>query len=91
MKGILIDRESGDLMVERGALVTGDPEAQIAEAVVLAMRGEFKEEPLLGGEAARMLGGGVDVMWAGDVKEMLRVCGVEAEHVELREGTVMIE
>lgn len=87
----MIDIESGDLLLEAGHIAVGDSEAQTAEAVVTAMRGEFKEMPLLGGEAARMLGGGVDVMWAGDVKEMLRACGVEAERVELRDGTVTIE
>ena len=88
---MLIDIETGDLLLEAGLIATGDSEAQTAAAVVTAMRGEFKEVPLLGGEAARMLGGTEDVMWAGDVKEMLQACGVEAERVELRDGTVTIE
>lgn len=90
MKGILIDKETGDLLVERGAVVTGDPEAQTAEAVVRAMRGEFKEFPLIGGEAVRQLGGGVDVMWPADVREMLQACGVTCTNVALSGGTVTI-
>ena len=44
----MIDPETGDLMVRSGALVVGDTTAQTAEAVLQAMRGEFKEFPLLG-------------------------------------------
>lgn len=90
MKGILIDRETGDLIVERGAVAIGATEAQTAEAVVLAMRGEFKEFPLIGGEAVRQLGGGADVMWPADVREMLQACGVECTHVGIDNGTVTI-
>ena len=41
----MIDPETGDLMVRSGALVVGDTTAQTAEAVLQAMRGEFKEFP----------------------------------------------
>lgn len=90
MKGILIDKETGDLLIEHGAVATGDPEAQTAEAVVLAMRGEFKEYPLIGGEAVRQLAGGVDVMWPADVREMLQACGVTCTNVAIDNVTVTI-
>ena len=91
MKGILIDSETGDLLVENGGLVVGDTEAQTVEAVLVANRGEFKESPLIGGEAMQMLGGVVDVMWPGRVKKMLRACGVECERVKVDNGEVIIE
>lgn len=65
MKGILTDAVSGDLLVERGRIATGDTEWQTAEAVVVTMRGELKEHPLLGGEAGKLRGGCADRMWAG--------------------------
>ena len=84
MKGILIDAGTGDLLVERGGIAVGDTEGQTAEAVVLTMRGELKEHPLLGGEAGRMCGGQPDVMWLG--------CGVECERVTMEaDGTISIE
>lgn len=91
MKGILIDSETGDLLVENGGLVVGDTETQTVEAVLVANRGEFKESPLIGGEAMQMLGGVVDVMWPGRVKKMLRACGVECERVKVDNGEVIIE
>ncbi len=91
MKGMMIDRESGDLLIERGGIAVGDTEAQTAEAVIMAMRGEFKEYPLLGGEAVRQLAGPGDVMWGGEVKKMLKACGVECEKVTVTaEGIIEI-
>lgn len=92
MTGILIDERSGDLLIEHGSIVIGDIESQTAEAVVVTMRGELKEHPLLGGEAARMRGGSYDVMWAGNVRAMLQGCGVECERVNVEtDGTITIE
>lgn len=92
MRGILIDTETGDLLVGRDGIATGDSESQTAEAVVTTMRGELKEHPLLGGEAGRMLGGQVDVMWPGEVRQMLRGCGVECERVTFdADGIISIE
>lgn len=91
MRGILIDSETGDLLVENGGLVVGDTEAQTVEAVMMANRGEFKEFPLIGGEVMQMLGGSVDVMWPGRVKRMLRACGVDCDRVKVDNGEVIIE
>ena len=35
MNGILIDAESGDLLIERGSIVIGDTDSQIAEGVLV--------------------------------------------------------
>lgn len=92
MTGILIDAESGDLLTGGGGILTGDSESQTAEAVVLTMRGELKEHPLLGGEAGRMRGGQPDMMWPGEVRQMLRGCGVECERVIMEaDGIINIE
>ena len=92
MTGILIDETTGDLLTGRGGILTGDSESQTAEAVIITMRGEIKEHPLLGGEAGRMQGGAHDVMWAGRVRAMLRGCGVECERVSLEsDGSISIE
>lgn len=92
MTGILIDGETGDLLAGRGGILTGDSEGQTAEAVIVTMRGDMKEHPLLGGEAGRMRGGCHDVMWAGNVRQMLRGCGVECERVSVEsDGSISIE
>lgn len=92
MRGMLIDAASGDLLIEQGRIAVGDTEGQTAEAVVRTMRGELKEHPLLGGEAGRMRGGQPDVMWPGEVRQMLRGCGVECERVTMEaDGTISIE
>ena len=91
MKGILIDGGTGDLLVENGGLVISDTEAQTVEAVLVANRGEFKESPLIGGEVMKQLGGGIDVMWPGEVHDMLQACGVDCEEVRMENGELTIK
>lgn len=91
MTGILIDIASGDLLVERGRIAIGDTESQTAEAVVVSMRGELKEHPLLGGEAPKLEGGEIPVMWPAEVRQMLRGCGVFCERVKIEDGSILIE
>lgn len=89
MNGILIDAESGDLLIECGSVVIGDTDSQIAEGVLVAMRGEWKEWPLIGGEVKKMLGGEVDVMWRGQVKKMLEACGLDVLKVSVTEDNII--
>ena len=92
MKGLLLDARECDLHIELGGFAFGDTEVQTAEALVLTMRGVLIEHPLLGGEAVRMCGGQPDVMWSGEVRQMLRGCGVECERVTMEaDGTISIE
>lgn len=92
MNGILIDVNTGDLLIEHGGVVIGDADSQIAEAVLVAMRGEWKEYPLIGGEVKKMLGGEVDVMWRGQVKKMLEACGLNVQKVSIsNDDTITVE
>lgn len=86
---MLIDAESGDLLVEHGSVVIGDTDSQIVEGVLVAMRGEWKESPLIGGEVKKMLGGQVDVMWRGEVKKMLEACGLDVQKVSISEDNII--
>ena len=90
MRGILTDSETGDLMIEKGGLVTGDTESQTVELVLRTCPGEWKEHPLLGADAVRQLGGTRDVMWPGRVKKMLRACGVDAKEVRVNDNEVEV-
>lgn len=89
MNGILIDAESGDLLIEHGRVVIGDTDSQIVEGVLVAMRGEWKESPLIGGEVKKMLGGQVDVMWRGEVKKMLEASGLDVQKVSISEDNII--
>lgn len=87
----MIDPETGDLMIRSGTLVVGDTTAQTAEAVLQAMRGEFKEFPLLGAETLKMLGGTYNPTWTADTKAMLQTCGLSVSRVEVKDGLITIE
>lgn len=90
MKGILIDHDTGDLLVKDGSLVLGDTSGQIAESVLNSMRGEWKEFPLIGGEVRKMLGGTPDPMWRGRVKKMLQSCGLDVQRITIENDTITL-
>jgi len=92
MNGLTTDIESGDLLIKDGSAVLSESEGQTAETVLVAMRGELKEVPLVGGEVRMLLSGEKDVMWPGKVKKMLKSVGVEVTKVSVSdEGVVTVE
>lgn len=91
MRGILIDKDTGDLMVKGGRMEIGSTESQTAELVLRTAPGEWKETPLLGADAVRQLGGTRDVMWPGRVRKMLRQCGLDVAEVRVDAGEVVIK
>lgn len=103
MKGLVIDIDTGDLLVEpakqnaktgkidtNGCIIT-DCETQVVENILLANRGEFKELPLIGAETRLQLGGERDVMWATRTKKMIKACGVEVRKISITDNTVTVE
>ena len=88
---MLIDPETGDLMVRGGALVLGDNTEQVAEAIITANRGEFKEYPLLGAEVVKLQHGNGDPMWAANTKNMLQAAGVPVKRVLFDKNEITIE
>lgn len=93
MKGLITNTTTGDLLIGRDKLATVTYcEEQVCESVLLAMRGEFKEFPLLGAEVRQQLGGCVDPFWPQETKKMLRACKVAANTVTLQEdGSLIIQ
>ena len=91
MKGMLTDPETGDLMVRDGSLVLGDNTEQVAQAVIMAARGEFKEHPLIGAEISRLVNGNYDPMWSSDARTMLQACGVPVQRVAIKDNEITIE
>lgn len=91
MKGLLIDSETGDLLIEDKTAMVTDNEEQVVENVLLANRGEFKELPLIGAETRLQLGGERDVMWATRTKKMIKACGVEVSKISISDNIVTVE
>ena len=89
MVGLLIDTSSGDILVEAGRSQVGNTDAQIAETLLVAWRGEFKEFPLLGGEILSHLNGEWNETWPADVKKQLSACGVGASIVKITDDNVI--
>ena len=99
MKGILIDND-GDLMIrpKRDAkgviisgLVVGDCRADIAERIIRAWQGEFKEAPLLGGNIEKMQHGIIDPFWRGNIRKQLDSEGISVKRLDITENGIELE
>lgn len=91
MNGLQIDINTGDLLVAPSGAVVSPSDGFVAELVIRALRGDFKEFPLLGAEAPLMLAGNPDPFWPGNTLKMLRACGLPVSNLTLSpEGVVNI-
>jgi hypothetical protein len=89
MKGIILDH-NGDFVLSGGCIQVGDANGQIIESILRANRGEFKEAPVIGGEAIKMLGGQPDSMWCINVKKQIESMGVPVSRVRMNENEIVI-
>ncbi|MDR1544848.1 MAG: hypothetical protein LBS50_10695 [Prevotellaceae bacterium] len=98
MTGILID-ETGDLKIEvkRNSagkiiqgMVIGDCDADIAERVIKAWAGEFKEKPILGGNIVKYQNGKLSPFWCDDVQRQLKGLGLKAK-ITFENGDIIVE
>jgi len=98
MKGIRIN-EDGDLMinprkvdgvVNRG-LIIGDVDMDIAERIIRAWQGEFKEVPLLGGNIDKFYKGIDAPFLKGHIHEQLISEGINLVDLNITENGVEIE
>lgn len=85
MNGILTDND-GDLLISGGSLTIGNCQADVAERILQAYPGEFKEAPALGLYAAAQLNGTPDPFWKGEAKKQLRQQGVELAGISFTES-----
>lgn len=90
MIGLLVDVGTGDLMVERGGLVLGESSQQVIEHALRAFRGEYREQPLIGAEAAKQLHGVGSRLWCARAKQMCKACGVTLTQVSIEDEHTII-
>jgi len=91
MKGIILD-ENGDFILSGGRIQVGDAAGQVIENILKANRGEFKEVPIIGGEAIKMLGGTApNPMWCMNVKKQIESMGVPVSRVRMTDNEIVIE
>ena len=92
MIGLIIDVDSGDLLIQGRTLALGETSQQIIEHVIRAGRGEFRELPLIGAEVARMRHGPGSRLWCASAKEMCRAAGIPVNRVSIEdESTIKVE
>ncbi len=90
MIGLLIDVGTGDLMIDRGGLVLGESSQQVIEHTLRAFRGEYREQPLIGAEAAKQMNGVGSRLWCARAKQMCKACGVTLTQVSIEDEHTII-
>ena len=70
---------------------SGETEQQTVALLLETAPGEWKENPLLGADARRQLGGMPDPYWALQTKKMIRACGIDVSNVSMADdGSINI-
>lgn len=90
MKGILLDSH-GEIDIVKGGMTVGDVRHQTAGFLLHAMRGEFREYPLLGLEAKTMLGGIRDPFFRTRAKKMLRHAKIEIRDITFSGNDIILK
>ena len=92
MIGLIIDVDSGDLLIQGGTLALGETSQQAIEHIIRAGRGEFREVPLIGAEVARMRHGPGSRLWCASAKDLCRAAGIPVNRVSIEdESTIKVE
>ena len=84
MKGILMNKESGDIELVGGRIALGDNSLQSVEQILISNRGEYKEHPLVGGEVQKMIHGNISRFWPNKVRSMCKAMGVKLADLQVR-------
>lgn len=90
MTGILIDSNC-HAVIEDGHLAIGDNTASTANLLIVSNRGDFKEYPLLGGEAQKLIGSSEAKMWAARLKKQLTQIGIDVSSLSVEDDQISIE
>lgn len=92
MNGLQTEANGGDLLIAGGGCVVAGTEAQTIEHVMVANRGEWREQPLLGGEIRKMQHGIGSWLWCARAREMCREAGVSVSRVAIgNNGKITVE
>lgn len=78
--------EEGDLSVKGGSLGFGDTLAQNEFAILMAQKGEFKLDPLLGVGIANMVGDNDVSQWKRRIRDAFREDGLALSDIEITES-----
>lgn len=87
--GLQTDTETEDLLVHQRAAVVAEASGFIAETVLRAAPGDFKEMPLLGADAPAMLAANRDRFWPGNTKKMLRNIGLDVADITVADTGII--
>lgn len=89
MKGIILT-DINEVAIQNGITVIDDNRSDCIKRVVEAATGEFKEMPTIGGNVRKLIAGGADPFWVGQIKAQLKVLGIEVDELKITESGIEV-
>lgn len=89
MKGIILT-DTNEVSIQNGITVITDNRADCIKRVLEAATGEFKEVPTIGGNVRKLVAGGADPFWIGQIKAQLKSLNIELEDLKVFETGIEI-
>jgi hypothetical protein len=89
MKGLILT-DLNEIAIQNGVTVIDDNRADCIKRVLEAATGEFKEVPTIGGNVRKLVAGGADPFWIGQIKAQLKSLNIELEDLKVFETGIEI-
>ncbi len=89
MKGIILT-DTNEVSIQNGITAIEDNRADCIKRVLEAATGEFKEVPTIGGNVRKLIAGGADPFWIGQIKAQLKSLNIEVEDLKVTESGIEI-
>lgn len=89
MKGLILT-DLNEVAIQNGITVITDNRADCIKRVIEAATGEFKEMPTIGGNVRKLIAGGTDPFWIGQVKAQLKSLNIEVDELKVTESGIEV-
>lgn len=90
MKGLILT-DLNEIAIQNGITVIDDNRADCIKRVIEAATGEFKEVPTIGGNVRKLIAGGADPFWIGQVKAQLISLKIEVDEIIVTDSGIEVK
>lgn len=89
MKGLILT-DLNEIAIQNGITVITDNRADCIKRVIEAATGEFKEMPTIGGNVRKLIAGGADPFWIGQMKAQLKSLNIEVDALKVTDSGIEV-